>query len=90
MTAVTVIAGVVIETVPGAQARVAIRLARMPGIELAGGDGDRRIAAVWTGAGGRDLEALSEALLAADPEILGIFPTFVGEDDDAPVTGPRG
>jgi hypothetical protein len=55
VTAVTVVAGVVIETVPGAQARVAIRLARMPGIELAGGDGDRRIAAVWTGAGGRDL-----------------------------------
>jgi hypothetical protein len=89
VTAVTVVAGVVIETAPGAQARVAIRLAREPGIELAGGDGDRRIAAVWTGATGRDLEALSERLLAANPEILGIFPTFIGEDDGPTASGPR-
>jgi hypothetical protein len=76
----TVVAGVVIETLPGAQARVASRLAGEPGIELAGGDGDRRIAAVWTGADGAELERLSDRLLAADPEVLGIFPTFVGED----------
>ena len=89
MSAVTVVAGVVIETAPGAQSRVALRLAREPGIELAGGDGDRRIAAVWTGASGKELEALSERLLAADAEILGIFPTFVGEDDEAPAPGSR-
>ncbi len=90
MSAVTVVAGVVIETAPGAQARVAIRLAREPGVELAGGDGDRRIAAVWTGASGADLERLSERLLATDPEVLGVFPTFVGEDDATDAPGTRG
>jgi hypothetical protein len=80
MIPLTVVAGVVIETLPGAQARVAARLAGEPGIELAGGDGDRRIAAVWTGADGAELERLSERLLATDAEVLGIFPTFVGDD----------
>jgi hypothetical protein len=80
MIPVTVVAGVVIETLPGAQARVAARLAGEPGIELAGGDGDRRIAAVWTGEDGAELERLSGRLLAADPEVLGVYPTFVGED----------
>jgi hypothetical protein len=77
---VTVVAGVVVETVPGAQVRVAARLAREPGIELAGGDGERRIAAVWVGADGAGLERLSERILSQDPEVLGIFPTFVGTD----------
>jgi hypothetical protein len=78
--AVTVVVGVVVETLPGAQVRVAARLAREPGIELAGGDGERRIAAVWTGADGAELERLSERILSQDPEVLGIFPTFVGTD----------
>jgi hypothetical protein len=32
---------------------------------------------------GKTLEQLSERLLSSDEEILGIFPTFVG-DEDAP------
>ena len=84
-----VVAGVVVETVPGAGPRVAVRLAGMPGVELAGGDGDRRIAAVWTGPDGATLEAFSERLLAGDEEILGVFPTFVG-DDASPPGGSRG
>ena len=78
----TVVAGLIVETVPGAEVRVAARLVSEPGLELTGSDGDRRIAAVWTGRSGAELESLGERLLATDPEVLGVFPTFVGTDAD--------
>lgn len=74
------VAGVLIQTTPGAGPRVAARLAAEPGLTLAGGDGDSRLAAVWEARDGATLEVLAERLLAADAEILGIFPTFVGDD----------
>ena len=77
------IAGVLIETLPGAEPRVAARLLSVPGITLHGGDGLRRIAAVLDAPDGETLERFSERLLASDEEILGVFPTFVG-DEDAP------
>ncbi len=76
------IAGVVIETAPGAEPRVAARLLRTPGITLHGGDGHHRIAAVLEGEDGATLEQLTERLLAGDEEILGVFPTFVGSEAD--------
>lgn len=78
-----IVAGVVIETVEGAAPRVAARLLALPGLELQGGDGDRRLAAVFTGRDGAALEALAERLLQEDPEVLGVFPTYVA-DADAP------
>lgn len=92
-----VVAGVVIDTVLGAAPLVASRLLGEPGIELQGGDGVRRIAAVLTGADGAALEAFAERLLGQHHEIIGIFPTFVGDDAEAeegagaflePVTAP--
>jgi nitrate reductase NapAB chaperone NapD len=77
-----VVAGVLIETVPGAAPRVAARLLRTPGVTLHGGDGSQRLAAVLDAASGEALEALSERLLAADAEILGVYPTFVGADEE--------
>lgn len=79
----TTVAGVVIVTAPGAEPRVAARLTGEPGLTLAGGDGDARLAAIWEAADGATLEALARALLARDPEILGVFPTFVGNDEEA-------
>jgi hypothetical protein len=79
---VTVVAGILVETLPGASARVAGRLAREPGVTLAGGDGRCRIAAVCEAPDGRWLEAFSERLLATDEEVLGVFPTFVGTDEE--------
>lgn len=76
-----IVAGVVIETVPGAAPRVAARLLREPGLELQGGDGDRRLAAVFTAAEGRDLEALAERLVREDGEVLGVFPTYVADEE---------
>lgn len=75
-----IIAGVLIETTPGAEPRVAVRLLRLPGLTLQGGDGERRIAAILEAESGAALEELAERVLAADDEILGVYPTFVGDD----------
>lgn len=76
------ISGVLIETAPGAAPRVAARLLRVPGLTLHGSNGTSRIAAVLEGTDGGALERLTEELLAADDEILGVFPTFVAKDGD--------
>lgn len=76
------VAGVVILTAPGAGPRVACRLVGEYGLTLAGGDGDARLAAVWEAEDGRSLEVLAERLLAQDPEILGVYPTFVGRVEE--------
>jgi hypothetical protein len=78
---VTTVAGVLLVTRPGAGPRVAARLASLPGLTLAGGDGDSRVAVVWEGVDGAALEALAERLLEQDPELLGVYPTFVGNDE---------
>jgi hypothetical protein len=76
----TTVAGVLLVTAPGAAARVAARLTAEKGLTLAGGDGHARIAAIWEAADGASLEALAERLLASDPELLGVFPTYVARD----------
>ena len=78
----TVVAGLVIETVPERAPEVAERIDGWQGLAIKGNDGDRRLAAVWTGEDGRLLEKLSEELVANDEQILGVFPTFVGQDDE--------
>jgi hypothetical protein len=77
-----VIAGLVIETAPGAEPRVAARLSRVPRLTLEAGDGDRRIAATVEAASGAALEELTRALVAGDEEILGVYPTFVGAEEE--------
>jgi hypothetical protein len=79
-----IVAGIVIETMPGAAPHAAARLLRREGLELQGGDGHRRLAAVWTAKDGATLEAFAKQLLAEEAEIVGIFPTFVGDDEDPP------
>lgn len=79
---VEIVAGVVIEAVPGQAPAVAARLGRIDGLELVGGDGDRRIAGVWTAPSGKALVDAAEALLRDDEEIIGIFPTFMGRSDE--------
>jgi hypothetical protein len=79
-----IVAGVVIETAPGAAPRVAARLLgeRASGLELHGGDGDRRLAAVFTAADGAALEVLAERLVREYPDVLGVFPTYVADAPD--------
>lgn len=75
----TAIAGVVLVTRPGAGPRVAARLASAPGLTLAGGDGNARVGVVCEAAGATALELLGARLLAGDPDLVGLHPTFVGE-----------
>lgn len=75
-----IVAGILIETVPGAAGRVAARLVTRDGMEVTGGDGDSRIAVVCEAADGAALESFAQDLVAHDEEILGVFPTFVGDD----------
>jgi hypothetical protein len=75
------VAGVVIETVAGAGPRVAARLLREPGLELRGGDGDHRLAAVFWGTDEAALLALAHRLAGDDAEILAFFPTCLGRED---------
>lgn len=71
------VVGVLIETAPGAEPRVAARLLGLPWVALQGGDGDRRIAAVLEAPGGASLEELAARLLGPGREILAVLPTFV-------------
>ncbi len=81
------IAGLVVHTVPAAAARVAARLRTETGLEVQGDDGDRRLATVLESESAEALERRIDELLAADEEIVGIFPTYVGEDDALPSDG---
>jgi hypothetical protein len=77
-----IVAGVVVETVPGAADRVATRLAGEASLTVQGGDGDRRLAAVFTGEDGAALESLAERLVRDDEEVVGVFPTYVADERD--------
>lgn len=75
-----IVAGVLIETTPGRAPSVAAALADRTDLELCGGDGDHRLAGVWTAESGERLEKLAEALIADHEDVLGVFPTLVGDD----------
>lgn len=75
-----VVAGVVIETVPGEAPLVACRLASIDGLELVGGDGSSRLAAVWTAPSGKALEKAVNAVVRDDEQVIGVFPTFIGSE----------
>lgn len=74
------IAGVIVETRPGQAAAVAERLNGVSGLAVQGHDGGHRVAAVWSAPEGAQLETLSRLLVDSQPDVLGVFPTFVGRD----------
>jgi hypothetical protein len=75
-----IVAGVVIETLPGRAAEVAVRLAGAEGLRVAGGDGESHVAVVLSAGEGKSLESWAEELLRSDEDVVGVFPTFVGDD----------
>jgi hypothetical protein len=75
-----VISGVLFETVAGRVHSVASRLANVKGIEITSTEGDNRVAVVWRGLHGAGLLRAADQLLKSDPDILGVFPTFVGTE----------
>ena len=77
-----IITGVVIHTLPGRQADVSARLLDVPGLQLKGGNGEDKIAAVWSSESARSLEEMVESLVDLDEDVIGVYPTFVAEDSD--------
>jgi nitrate reductase NapAB chaperone NapD len=75
-----IISGVLVETVPGRVSAVAMKLARIEGLEITGTDGDSHLAVVWRGPDGWKLEREAEQLIKSENDILGIYPTFLGQD----------
>jgi nitrate reductase NapAB chaperone NapD len=71
----------VIQTIPGRQADVIARLVDVPGLQIKGGDGHDRIAAVWSAESAHSLEEIVESLVELDEDVVGVYPTFVGEDE---------
>ena len=76
-----VVAGVVIETQPGQAETLSRRLAAIDGLEVVGKDADHRLAAVWGADSGRRLLQEVESFIEKNEEVLGVYPTFIGQDD---------
>jgi nitrate reductase NapAB chaperone NapD len=75
------VAGVVIETLPNRAPSVKNDLSRVDGLQIVGGDGDRRLAGVWAAESGETLRAAAEKLVRNHEDILGVLPTFIGTDE---------
>ncbi len=86
---VAVVVGAVVETLPGRAPSVACRLESLADLNVVGGDGDRRLAIVWCSFSAKELERAMEQLVKGDEEILGVFPTFMGQDDGGGATEAR-
>jgi hypothetical protein len=69
------LAGVVIETLPGKAQAVAHRLSSLSGLRIEGDDGLSRVTAVWKIPGDMEPESLAETLYAWDGDILTVFST---------------
>jgi hypothetical protein len=77
------IAGVLLVTAPGAAPRVAAQLLATPGLELTGGDGDSRLAAVLEAEDGAALDAAVARLRREHPELLAVHAASIARTDVA-------
>jgi hypothetical protein len=75
------VANIVVETLPGKAEAVAERLARLRGMGALAHTGDDRLTAIWKVPDCDNVEGLSEVLQAMNPEIVHVYPAFVGEED---------
>jgi hypothetical protein len=75
------LAKIVVETLPGRARAVAEDMGHIKGMAALAAEGDHRVSGTWTIPDDDSLEALSEVLQAMNPEILEVYPTFVGEDE---------
>ena len=77
---VPLVVGVMVVTQPGRGPQVADRLGDRPDMQVVGGDQDSRIAAVLSSPDSRSLVTEVQELVREDAEILGVFPTFIGQE----------
>ncbi len=76
------IVGAVVETVADKADDVAERLVRIDGLEVVGRKAGRRIAVVWDTPDGNQIAKQIEELVRSDEEIIGVFPTFAGHNEE--------
>ncbi|HEY6546356.1 MAG TPA: hypothetical protein VI589_00560 [Vicinamibacteria bacterium] len=74
------LAKIVVETLPGRARAVAEDMGHIKGMAALSSEGDHRVVGTWTIPENDTLEGISEVLQAMNPEILEVYPTFVGED----------
>jgi hypothetical protein len=74
------LAMIVVETLPGRARAVAEDMGHIRGMAALTAEGDHRVVGTWTITDNDTLEGLSEVLQALNPEILEVYPTFVGDD----------
>jgi hypothetical protein len=74
------LAKIVVTTLPGRARAVAEDMGHIKGMAALVPEGDRRVVGTWTIPESDTLEGISEVLQAMNPEILEVWPTFVGED----------
>jgi len=75
------VARIVVETLPGKAHLVAEHMGRITGMAALSAEGDHRVTATWKVPDDDTLEGLSEVLQALNPEIVHVYPTFVGQED---------
>ena len=75
------VARIVVETLPGKANLVAERMGHITGMASPSAEGDHRVTATWKVPDGDTQEGLSEVLQAFNPEIVHVYPTFVGQED---------
>jgi len=75
------VAEIVVETLPGKAHLVAEHMGRITGMASLSAEGDHRVTATWKVPDDDTLEGLSEVLQALNPEIVHVYPTFVGQED---------
>lgn len=76
-----VVVGAVVETSPGATRSVGRYLERIEGVTIVGDDGRQRLAVVWEASEGQVLLESARALVRTREDVLGVFPTFVGDSE---------
>lgn len=75
-----IVAGLVVETRPDKSAEVAERLAVVPGVEVHGNN-EHGVAISWCGDDKEQLDRLSAHIATVDPDVLNVYPTYVGEPE---------
>jgi hypothetical protein len=74
------LAKIEVETLPGRARAVAEDMGHIKGMAGLAASGDHRVVATWSLPDSDNLEGLREVLQALNPDILEVYPTFVGDE----------
>ena len=75
-----IVAGLVVETRADTAEQVAARLGAFPGVEVHGSN-PHGVAITWSGEDKESLDRVSEQIVTGDADIVGIYPTYLGDGE---------